>query len=430
MSPMPKIKRKTVFIVLNLLVFLIFLSFFLSPGKKTSGVQIVTSKGTLLIGRDKVSKKIVAWFSPQIGNFDSGANSKFFQIEAAEDQEKTSDWGISWKWQNLNKKTAVTQKEVLLDFEPRQKEKEASVDVLSQLCQKNKKQSCYWEVDQQIELLGINQSYLCVSELKNSFQGGAHPISLKNLKTLDFQGRRLRFSQLIPIAQEQEELLRKLYYKIKLNDQNFSQDIWGSEESRENSKEEKWGLTESIESIEDRLYRLLDAKGYEFNVDNFCFLLKPRGLFLLFGFSHSKQVNRGLIFSTLIELGKREQLPEKLRRLFEEYQFSGGLKERALVSSDKIWQFKELSRNLFEVSYLKNSNLKINLGESTDKPDFLGFFWLKESPNLNSLRKNKFQEIEISSNREISLYKYYDLEDKSAPKIKETSFDLERPGAL
>jgi|GEM_PF-3344669 len=417
---MLKNKKRVTFVLLNLLLFAFGFILFFQFEQKIFGLQIVTSQGTLLIGKDKISKNHSAWFSKQIGSFDSLAKPNFFEIKSFKDSEDSKNWEIKWKWQKLIRKTSQNNSESILNFEPTRKEKEFSVDVLSQLCSRDNGPNCHWDIEHQIALEGLHRKYICVSELKNSFQGGAHPISLKSLKTIDLNGKQIRFSNFISDEKERKQIFKKLYENIEFSDQDF---YWA--EDPENKRGNQYL---DLESVEDSLHTLLDSKGYEFNPDSFCPIVKTNGLFLFFGFSHSKQVNKGSIFSAFVEIDQQDDFPGEIKELFEEYKFLPSQTEKKLVSPDKKWQIVKSSENSLEITQFDKQNkqkTKINLRDSK----ILGIFWLKKSPSVFSLEENKFQEVEIPDDREIVLNKYDSsnykyLKEKKENKIEAIIEDL------
>ena len=93
------------------------------------------------------------------------------------------------------------------------------------------------------------------------------------------------------------------------------------------------------QTSQQKLTGLLNSQGYTFSPNVFCPAIKPNGPFLLFGFPHSEQVNRGLNFraETLLNQAK---LPKKVIKLFEDYKFVHSEKDQSIkmMSKDSQWQ--------------------------------------------------------------------------------------------
>ncbi len=386
--------------------------FFLSQSSKNVvGVQLITSKGTLLIGRNKYNKRLSAWVSPMVGWFEKDGNPNFFYIKHKKDKASDKNWEIVWEWDELYK---VGQKEPLIKFIPPQEEKDASIETLSALCA-NKKEaslSCQWNISNKIFIESLTKEYACVSDLSSEFYGGAHPIALRRFGSFELKQKKfMRLDDFISSSTVKDQLWTQLYSNIKgvLDQSLFNETASGLPNvdpltEQNDNPNEKLGLQASPEQ---RLTALLNGQGYTFSPNVFCPIIRPEGPFLLFGFPHSEQVNRGLNFKAEALLNQ-PKLPKKVLRLFNDYRFTKAERDEStqMLSPDSKWK---LGQRLNEVDVKTNKKkLTVILPEPEDSAeDLLGIFWIYRSPSLTTLEKFKFKELKLSkSQANIELGKY------------------------
>jgi hypothetical protein len=376
------------------------------------GVQLVTSRGTAIVGRNKYNKHLSVWLSPQIGWFDKKGKPNFFYVKHKKDKASQKGWEIVWEWDELYQNGL---REPLIKFVPLQEEKDASIETLTSLCG-NKQEaslSCQWNITNRIYIEALTKDYMCISDLASEFYGGAHPIALRRFGSYDVQKRKfVRFDDFISDGNVKEQLWSQLHNNIKavLDQSLFSSESNGMPAGGVDSLTAPEGQSDSNNanaSPEQRLTELLSSQGYTFSPNVFCPIVRPEGPFLLFGFPHSEQVNRGLNFKAEALLNQ-PKLPKKVLRLFSDYRFTKADKDEStrMLSPDSSWQ---LSQKLNEI-IVKSSKKKVVLTlpepeESSE--ELLGIFWIYQSPSIAKLEKFKFKEIKLAkTSNQIDLNKY------------------------
>ena len=124
--------KKLIFSSLLLLSFFAgFTYFFFNNGNvnKVIGVQIVTNKGSFLIGKDnRYAKSFSIWFSPLSGWFDREGKANFFEIKHKKEKLSKTAWEIVWEWDELYK---IGEKSALIRFVPDQEQKDTAIETLS-----------------------------------------------------------------------------------------------------------------------------------------------------------------------------------------------------------------------------------------------------------------------------------------------------------
>lgn len=398
--------KKLIFSSLLLLSFFAgFTYFFFNNGNvnKVIGVQIVTNKGSFLIGKDnRYAKSFSIWFSPLSGWFDREGKANFFEIKHKKEKLSKTAWEIVWEWDELYK---IGEKSALIRFVPDQEQKDTAIETLSSLCSDRKENSpsCQWNISNHIFLEAFSQDFICVSDLQNEFYGGAHPIALRRFGTFDFINKKfVRFDEFISDSKIKEEIWSQLNENIKaileqtMLDNSFNNSVGGMDTFTGPANDSAKNQTS-----QQKLTGLLNSQGYTFSPNVFCPAIKPNGPFLLFGFPHSEQVNRGLNFraETLLNQAK---LPKKVIKLFEDYKFVHSEKDQSIkmMSKDSQWQILQNISNLEIVN--KTNKIKLVLPDSEDSTEqILGIFWIYKSPNLEELKAKKFTKIQISQNQKI-----------------------------
>jgi hypothetical protein len=375
------------------------------------GVQLMTSKGTLLIGNNKYNKQISIWKSPQTGWFEKDGKPNFFQVKTKKDKVSQKNWEIVWEWDEMYK---VGSKEPLIQFARTQQDKEAAIDTLSSLCKdkNDESMSCNWNVTNKIFIEALTPRYLCVSDLSGEFYGGAHPIALRRFGTYDLTKKKfVRFSDLIPDAILKDQIWTQLHDNIKnvMDQSMISQDdvsslsLAGGVDTLEDPTKMPGADANANEVVspEQKLTSLLSSQGYSFSPNVFCPIVRPEGPALLFGFPHSEQVNRGLNFKAEALLNGYN-LPKDVQKIFDDYRFAKSKNPKTsgvsvIASPDSSWQ---ISQKLGEVNvFNKENQLTVTLPKSSveeeTSEDLLGVFWIYKSPSIASLGKYKFTEIKL-----------------------------------
>ncbi|MDX1919472.1 MAG: hypothetical protein SFU25_01915 [Candidatus Caenarcaniphilales bacterium] len=367
------------------------------------GVQIVTSRGTVIIGRNKYSKQLNIWISRRLGWFDKQGKPNFFYVKHKKDKVAQQGWEIVWEWDELY---LDGQSKPLIKFAPTQEEKDQSIETLSSLCtgKENNSLSCQWNVTNKINIEAITKKYICISDLASEFYGGAHPIALRRFGTYDVKTKKfVRFDELISNVELKNKIWQQLYQNISDILQNsFSNDPFGPEnasggvDSLTGPADE--ALNKALQPPQERLTTLLNSQGYSFSPNVFCPAVRPDGPFLLFGFPHAEQVNRGLNFRAEVLLNQ-DRLPKKVLELFNDYKFTKPEDDGSvtLLTPDKQWR---LTQSFNEVKVV-NKEKKVNLVipepvESTE--DLLGVFWIYNSPSISSLERYKFRKLKTVRN--------------------------------
>lgn len=396
-----KLKEKNNFVLISSLIALgvislSFLLLWLGNSNNIVGVQLLTSKGTVLIGRSKYSKKLTAWASPQIGLLAKDGKAHFFYIKHKKDKASQKNWEIIWEWDELYK---IGEKDPLMRFVPTQEEKDASIETLSSLCG-NKKEitlSCQWSISNRIFIEALTNEYMCLSDLASEFYGGAHPLALRRFGSFDLKKKKfVRFDELISDNQVKDLIWSQLYENIKvvLEQSLIGEGSVGGVDIIAPS--EDLSNEENNNPPEQKLTSLLGSQGYAFSPNVFCPIVRPEGPFLLFGFPHSEQVNRGLNFKAEALLNQ-PQLPKKVLKLFSDYRFTKATNDEStkMLSPSSKWQIKQ-KLNEVQVSY-DSKRLTLVLPESEEaSEELIGIFWIYKSPNLTTLNKHKFKPIKLS----------------------------------
>ncbi len=380
--------------------------FFNNSTKNIVGVQLVTSRGSVLIGRNKYNKRLSAWVSPQIGWFNKDGKANFFYVKHKKDKVAQKGWEIIWEWDELYK---TGQREALIKFAPTSEEKDASIETLSSLCGKKNEVSlsCQWNISNRIFIEAITKDYMCISDLASEFYGGAHPIALRRFGSFDLKQKRfVRLDDFIPNANVKDQIWTQLHENIK----NVLEQSIISENGMAAGGLDTLTAPEAApdnESPEQKLTALLNSQGYSFSPNVFCPIVRPEGPFLLFGFPHSEQVNRGLNYKAEAILNQ-PQLPKKVLKIFNDYRFTKADKEDStkMLSPDTKWELSQ-KLNEVEVSFAKH-NLHITLPEPEESSEeLLGIFWIYKSPSIATLEKFKFKEIKLAkSQKAIELAKH------------------------
>lgn len=384
------------------------ISYFLSLNpSKVVGVQIITSKGTALVGRNKYSKNLSVWVSPEIGWFEKSGKPTFFYLKHKKEKSAKDTWEIVWEWDELYKHGS---KEAIVKFVPTQEEKDAAIETLNSLCSSKKEAalSCQWNVSNHIFIESLTSNYICLSDLASEFYGGAHPIALRRFGTFDFKNKKfVRFDDFIQDQSVKEQIWQQLYENIKavseqsLLTQAFSDTVPSGGVDSLKAPEGSLPAANSNETPEQKLTALLNSQGYSFSPNVFCPAIRPDGPLLLFGFPHSEQVNRGLNFRAEAMLNQ-PKLPKKVLKLFSDYRFSksDGIRQSELRSPDKGWKVS----NGVEGIEVRNGKKKLTLAlpEPIDSSEeILGIFWIYNSPNLSSLDEFKFKKVKMSNSTRI-----------------------------
>ncbi len=382
-----QITRKKFFIFLLIISIILFFIFKIFTTKKDEiiGVQILTSKGTVIVGRQASSKKLMVWWSPYIGYFKKDASPDFFKINHKRENKTNNNGEINWEWDELYK---TNPEKLLLSLKP--EDKNISTENFIKICaeQNKDKLSCQWNIRRTFVLEALSNNYLCFSELANDFYGGAHPLLKRSFRNLNLNTMKEEtFDELFKDEEIKNEILNELYQNLKLNSKALT------EENQENNiqTEENKEATNKINNIENNIKEALASQGYEFIKDAFCPVIKPEGIFLVFSFSQPEQANRSLNFKSEVLLNEKN-LPKSLSKLFDEFKFSQASEDYStkMYSKDKNWQ---ISQNLEQLSITHHQHIiTLNLPQNNVSEDFIGIFWIYKSPNKYYLDKYKFKE--------------------------------------
>jgi hypothetical protein len=375
----------------------VFSAFFFLDGsnKQVVGLQIVTSKGTYLVGQNKYGKTMSLWKSPSIGWFDENARPSFYKIKHKNSKYAQNGWEVNWEWDELYK---VGSREAILKFAPTEEEKNSAIDTLSELCSSKdaSSTSCQWSVNNKIIIEGLSKNFLCISDTASEFYGGAHPISLRRFRTYDLEKKQfIRFHDLIQDSEVKEQIWSQLHENIKqVIDQSLysgaSTNALGGVDTFINTPPEN---NSSNETSEQKLASLVGSQGYTFTPNVFCPAIKPNGPFLLFGFPHSEQVNRGLNFKAEVLLNQ-PKLPKKLMKLFDDFKFVSTKANTDLMATSKDGKWSiESEVETIKIKHL-NQNFSITLPSSPQgSEELLGMFWIYKSPSIAELEKFGFKKV-------------------------------------
>ncbi len=376
------------------------------------GVQLVTSKGSVIIGRNKYSKNLDVWTSPRLGWFEKNGKPKFFHIEHKKNKSTHKFWEIVWEWDELY---LNNEKEPLMKFAPSEEEKNASIETLSSLCNENNSSnfSCHWNISNKISLEALTKKFLCVSDLSSEFYGGAHPIALRRFGTYSIENKKfVRLDEFITDTATQKQIWLSLFKNINdVMQQSFFGSI-GNVNSSKGGIDSLFApsgndLSKPDQTSKEKLTSLLNSQGYTFSPNVFCPVIRAEGPFLLFGFPHSEQVNRGLNYRAEAILDQ-QNLPKNVLDLYSDYKFSKPGKDGSvsLLSKDLSWRLQQ-KRNKVSIKH-KNKHLKLSLPETEESSEeILGIFWVYKSPSISYLEKNKFKKLKIASNQKlVDLSKY------------------------
>lgn len=367
------------------------------------GVQVVTSRGSVIIGRNKYSKQLNIWISRRLGWFDKEGKANFFYVKHKKDKASENGWEIVWEWDELY---LDGKDKPLIKFAPTQEEKDQSIETLSSLCtgKENNQLSCQWSVSNKINLESITKKYICISDLASEFYGGAHPIALRRFGTYDVKTNKfVRFDELINSNEVKDKILLQLYQNISEILQNsFSSDSFAAENASGGvdslTGPAQDALNQALQSPQEKLTSLLNSQGYSFSPNVFCPTVRPDGPFLLFGFPHAEQVNRGLNFRAEVLLNQ-SKLPKKVLELFNDYKFSKPEEDGSvtLLTPDQSWK---LTQNFNEIKVInKDRKVKLVIPEPVESnEDILGIFWIYKSPSISSLEKYKFRKLKTVKN--------------------------------
>jgi len=375
-------KKKRFWLVTALLclILVLILGFFVywraSSNHKIVGVQIITSKGAVLIGRDKHTHKTAVWYSPLTGYFDSNGLGHFFEIKSQKEEKNSNNWSIKWQWDELYE---IGKNEALIDLSfP---DKETSIETLEEMCRKDTEEglSCQWNEKSSLEIQGLGGDFLCVSEISEQFYGGAHPLERKSFGNLSLSTQKAKtFKEVIPSQEDRDMIFLRLRDQIVRDWSQF--------------------LLPGQDSSDKDLEQLLNDMGYKLDANAFCPMIRPEGIFLVFGFSHLDQNNRGLNFKMGVALDKEEIQHSSLKNLAKRYLFD--LDKQGISTevhpSDGSWA---VSQNINEISvHSQTYNVLISLilppTEESLNDDLLGIYWIHSSPNQAGLKKYHFKKID------------------------------------
>ncbi|MDX1917827.1 MAG: hypothetical protein SFT81_01610 [Candidatus Caenarcaniphilales bacterium] len=366
-------------------------------GRKVVGVQLITSKGTLLVGSNRFTHDLAVYHSPYKGWFDGQGRGNFFEIKSKKSKIIKPTWEVTWEWDELYK---VGQKEALIQNSPLPEDKEAAIQTLRSLCKNSETESysCNWNISKRLQIEGITPNYLCIVRSSGEFYGGAHPIAQRSLRTFDWLKKNfVDVDELLPNPLFKETIWEELYRNIReFESHNLTNSLPPNPTA--NSLPPMQGYESSLlmtgESAEEKVEALLNDRGYSFNQDALCPIIRPDGLYLLFGFPHAEQINRGLNYRAEVNLENLE-LSNPLKKLYRDYLFSKPEHDVSvyLNSPGLHWQVTQ-KLNHVEVIHKKKS-LELVLPELKDEnsEDLLGVFWIYRSPTPTELEKFKFKNI-------------------------------------
>ena len=401
-------------LVFGLLLYALFPHFIPFTPSEVVGVQILTPRGTVLVGRSGYAKNLDVWLSPEIGWFDKAGKPNFFHFKRKREKIARDNWEIVWEWDELYLHES---KDALVKFAPTQEEKDSAIETLSSLCS-NKSDlslSCQWNVSNRIFIESLTDGYLCLSDLASEFYGGAHPIALRRFGTYDYKNKKfVRLDDFIQSDEVKNQIWKQLYENI----QAVTSQTMLSDNLLDTNSSGGVDLQQAPEGVQDnaqenanpqhKLTGLLNSLGYTFNANVFCPAIRPDGPLLLFGFPHSEQVNRGLNFRAEALLNQ-PRLPQKVVNLFADYRFAKpeGSLGTILISPDRGWKvYNDLDGLVVQT---KGKKLTLKLPESDESSEeLLGIFWIYKSPNSPLLKELKFKKVSrVSSHRKLELAKAF-----------------------
>lgn len=385
---------------ISIVVVLLLVFFLISLGsgklKKTLGVQIITSEGTVFLGRNKYSKELSAWYSPLVGFFNSRSYPVFFgeeeHVENYESQSSSdSEWSLDLRWVDL---TVNDQDIPFLNLKPQ--EIELSQEVLEESCvdEKARALGCEWDVFNDFEYRFISSDYLCVTLFSRKDYGGAHPIYDIRYQGIDLSKKQpLDVWSLFPEeSNSRMQVYQKLYTNVQLQFLTDGKQLIKSSE----------GLSET--ELKSKITAVLSSVGYKFNEDNVCLLVQPAGPQLLFGFSPVVQAKqKKALLEMEVALGQVD-VPSEVRSYYHDKQFLKGANDlwSKVVSPDEKWRIAQSGASL-EVSFHdKKKMLTLPQGDF-ERAEVLGIVWVYKSPSLLSLNKYKFREIKLKKGQPIEL---------------------------
>ncbi|HEY9886472.1 MAG TPA: hypothetical protein V6C96_04350, partial [Vampirovibrionales bacterium] len=374
-----KQSKVSVFISIALALVLMAGVFFYTQtlSQKVLGVQILTSKGTFLVGLDKYSKSLQAWFSPSQGYFEKNKQPFFLEIKNKKDKISNNNWEVEWEWSEVYKSGET---KPLLNFKPKQEDLDLAVETLSSWCSSNKDKqpSCQWSISQTAEIASMVKGFVGLIISRNEFYGGAHPIAIKKLTTYSTEDwKPVRFEEIFKTEEAQNELFTNLNLRIQeLFDQsNFSfanennPQIGGMDLFDLKEIQSETGLSDNPrENIE----QMLVSQGFSFAPNAFAPALVNAKPGLIFAFPHSEQVNRGLNYKTDLPFDQLN-IPDKLNKSFKNYKFSKDSLDNQFSSKDSKWSVTQ-DINLLEVHV---NNKTFSLPKSVEGQDIEveGVFW-------------------------------------------------------
>lgn len=396
-----KINKKSLLILLILFLVLITAVFWAynnllnkssnNSQKSVSGVQIITTKGSILVGNNKYTKSLDLWLNQNNIFFDSTTGKPVLLNITKNTTKKESlpAWSINKNTSKLTNKnnTLYTQQE---------KVSQALLESnIKKICAENisiENKSCHWNFQHDLNILNINNKFVCLQEHSLKELGGNKVLVKNKLINFDWQNnQQVSLKNLFKHKELKEEILNQLYENLKL------------ELSSDSSS------AASSSNIEAKLKTLLKNNSYKYSLDNLCVQIKTNAPYLVFGFAPVHNSDKNILISKI--LLTQDKLPKNIINLYKDFKFEQKENSlwRTMNSPDNNWSIAQNLDQIFIEHNNTNHKLTLNIPANyTNQDEILGIFWITKSPSLDKLEKNNYKKQEYKKEEPINLTDMFD----------------------
>lgn len=347
-----------------------------SNNTKVSGVQILTSQGSVLVGNNKYTKSLDLWLNDSFVFYDKQGKAQSLEIKKIKDKKASEPaWSI-----NKDKSKLLKNNKTL--YSPQEKVSQALLESnIKKLCAENislSNKSCHWNFKHDLNILSVNNRFVCLQQNSLKELGGNKTLRQNKLINLDWRiGQETPLKSLFKHQELKDEILNQLYENLRLE---LANDI--------NSN----SVGESAE-IEQKLKLLLKENNFKYSLDNLCVQVKTNAPYLIFGFPVLNNQSKDILVSKV--LLTQDKLPKNIINLYRDFEFKQSENSlwRTMNSPDNKWSIAQNLDQVFVQNNITGKKLTLNIPANyTSQDEILGIFWIVKAPSLDSLGKNNYKK--------------------------------------